>query len=63
MTIGKDILNTLKDIILLKEKIELLSSKVERISEKLDLTHEKVIRLETKFEVYEGLSRKTFPKP
>jgi hypothetical protein len=33
------------------------------MSVKLDSTHERVIKLETKFEVYEGLSKKSLTRP
>jgi hypothetical protein len=58
--VGKEIVNTLKDILLLKEKVSSLSEVTKEVLKKLDNHNERIIKLETKLEVYEGLSRKKY---
>ncbi|MBE0427833.1 MAG: hypothetical protein IBX72_14460 [Nitrospirae bacterium] len=56
--VGKDIINTLKDILLLKEKVSTLSEVTKDVLKKLDNHNDRIIRLETKFEIYEALSKR-----
>lgn len=56
--VGKDIINTLKDILMLKEKVSTLSEVTREVLKKLDNHNERIIRLETKFEIYEALSKR-----
>lgn len=56
--VGKDIINTLKDIVLMKERVSSLTEMTKEVLKKLDDHNARIIRLETKFEVYEGLSKR-----
>jgi hypothetical protein len=56
--VGKDIINTLKNILLLKEKVSTLSEVTKDVLKKLDNHNDRIIRLETKFEIYEALSKR-----
>lgn len=58
--VGKDIVNTLKDILLMKEKVSALSEMTKEVLKKLDDHNERIIKIETKFEVYESLSKRKY---
>ena len=61
MGVASDVLKALKEVITLTESVRKINSDLERLGPTL-LDHEKrLVRLETKFEVYEKLARKSLP--
>ncbi len=56
MSLAKDVLAALKDLIVLREKVDRLTQNVTALSSELKTVTERLIRLETKLDIYERLA-------
>lgn len=56
MSLAKDVLVALKDLIVLREKVDRLSQNVTALSTELKTVTERLIRLEAKLDIYERLA-------
>jgi DNA invertase Pin-like site-specific DNA recombinase len=56
VSLAKDVLAALKDLIVLREKVDRLAQNVTTLSSELKTVTERLIRLETKLDIYERLA-------
>jgi len=62
MSVGREILDTLRGIVLMNEKVERLLRVTERLEQENAQLRERVVRLETWFEmIRQAASRRTLP--
>jgi hypothetical protein len=57
-----DAVQALKKIIIIEDRVSSMAEDLKKMAERLYEMDKRVLKLETKFEVYEGLSRKTLPR-
>ncbi|MFB3070744.1 MAG: hypothetical protein ACE1ZK_01630 [Nitrospirales bacterium] len=62
MSVAEDIYKTLKGLTGLQDQMKRIEKNLGEVSTELKNHRDRLIRLETKMEVYEGLSQRRFPK-
>ena len=62
MSVGEDIYKTLKGLVGLQDQMKRIEKNLSEVATELKSHRDRLIRLETKMEVYEGLARRKIPK-
>jgi len=62
MSVAEDIYKTLKGLTGLQDQMKRIEKNLGEVSTELKNHRDRLIQLETKMEVYEGLSQRRFPK-
>jgi hypothetical protein len=62
MSVGEDIYKTLKGLVGLQEQMKRIEQNLGEVAIELKSHRDRLIRLETKMEVYEGLARRQISK-
>ena len=62
MSVAEDIYKTLKGLAGLQDQMKRIEKNLGEVATELKTHRDRLVRLETKMEVYEGLSQRRFPK-
>ncbi|NKB80893.1 MAG: hypothetical protein GKS05_03145 [Nitrospirales bacterium] len=62
MSVAEDIYKTLKGLVGLQDQMKRIEKNLGEVATELKNHRDRLVRLETKIEVYEGLSRRRLPK-